>query len=68
MDANEAKVGSLVRFVSSRRLAQVVEIDREFHATRVRLMDDVGAECWAATDDLEVVVWEKLINRNVGAE
>lgn len=59
MDENEVKVGSLLRFFSSRALAKVLEIDTEYAAARCVLMDGVGGECWQRLDLLEVVELEK---------
>ena len=69
---DEVKVGSYVRFFSSRALAKVLEIDTEYHAARVVLMDGVGGECWQKTDELQVVEWKeprrRISYRNVGVE
>jgi hypothetical protein len=66
------EVGSYVRFFSSRALAKVLEIDREYSAARVMLLDGVGGECWQKLDELEIVEWEKprrrIEYRSVGVE
>lgn len=49
---DEVKVGQIVRFVSSRALAKVLEIDTEYHAARCVLMDGVGAEVWQNLDEI----------------
>ena len=69
---DEIKVGQIVRFFQSRALGKVLEIDLEYHAARVKLMDGLDGECWANLDSLEVVVLEKPRERieykRVGAE
>jgi hypothetical protein len=70
---DDIKVGSIVRLFSSRSLAKVLEIDREYFAARCELMDGIGGEFWQKLDELEVVRWEKnqgkrISFRQVGAE
>ena len=72
MDENEVKVGSLVRFFSSRALGKVLEIDTGIQVARVKLLDGTDSECWQNLDLLEVVKLEesqrRIAYRNVGAE
>jgi len=72
VDEVEIKVGLIVRFVSSRALGKLLEIDVEYHAARVKLLDGTDSEVWANLDQLEPVVLEeprgRISYRNVGAE
>lgn len=72
MDEVEIKAGQIVRFYSSRALGKVIEIDVEYNAARVKLLDGTDVECWTNLDLLEPVVLEepkgRIEYRQVGVE